>query len=439
MKGKSLYLIPFQDKYLIYRPLRGLLFLGNRAMADLAQRYCDTGDRMALADEPEVLDFFDSIGFTRPDPPEPPDLDISKFQPTGAALLMSNRCNLRCIYCYANGGETNNLDLDPVIARAAIDTVCENAQKLGQDHFNVTFHGGGEPTVHWDAMIELAKYAREKPLPAELHIVTNGYWNEEQGKWLMEWIDGMTISMDGAAETQNLQRPIAGGRPSFDRVMRSVEQLTKGGYPFNIRMTAIPERFHVLPEDVRFLCENTGCGEIQVEPAFYQVRGAHGMMFHEQGQRFAEAFLEAWEIALEAGKYLFFSGARPDAVTSCFCSAPLGESLTVNPLGQVTGCYETTGRDGQCGGVFGYADADGIHIDEESRIRQMSEILHRKDKCTECFCYYLCAGDCFTRGKPVEDGDWPYNRCETNRTITLELLLRKLSGAHYNKKMKIKN
>ena len=186
MKGKSLYLIPFQDKYLIYRPLRGLLFLGNRAMADLAQRYCDTGDRTALADEPEVLDFFDSIGFTRPDPPEPPDPDISKFQPTGAALLMSNRCNLRCIYCYANGGETNNLDLDPVIARAAIDIVCENAQKLGQDRFGVTFHGGGEPTVHWDAMVELAKYAREKPLPAELHIVTNGYWNEEQGKWLIE-------------------------------------------------------------------------------------------------------------------------------------------------------------------------------------------------------------------------------------------------------------
>ena len=43
MNGKSLYLIPFQDKFLIYRPLRGLLFLGNRAMADLAQRYCDTG------------------------------------------------------------------------------------------------------------------------------------------------------------------------------------------------------------------------------------------------------------------------------------------------------------------------------------------------------------------------------------------------------------
>ena len=58
MAGKKLYLIPFQDKYLIYRPLRGLLFLGNRAMADLAQRYCDTGDRMSLADEPEVLDFF---------------------------------------------------------------------------------------------------------------------------------------------------------------------------------------------------------------------------------------------------------------------------------------------------------------------------------------------------------------------------------------------
>ena len=71
MSGKELYLIPFQDKYLIYRPLRGLMFLGNRAMADCAERFCEKHDREALADEPEVLNFFDSIGFTQPDPPEP--------------------------------------------------------------------------------------------------------------------------------------------------------------------------------------------------------------------------------------------------------------------------------------------------------------------------------------------------------------------------------
>ena len=98
MSGKSLYLIPFQDKFLIYRPLRRLLFLGNRAMAELAEKFCESGDRAVLSDEPEVLNFFDSIGFTQPDPPEPPDPDLSKFQPTGAALLMSNRCNLRCIW-----------------------------------------------------------------------------------------------------------------------------------------------------------------------------------------------------------------------------------------------------------------------------------------------------------------------------------------------------
>ena len=426
MRGKSLYLIPFQTKYLIYRPLIGLLFLGNGAMADRAQRFCDTRDRGVLADEPEVLEFFDSIGFTKDDPPEPPEPNLKEFCPTSAALLMSNRCNLRCIYCYANGGETNDLDLDPAVARLAIDMVCENAQRAGRDHFSVTFHGGGEPTMHWNAMRELADYAWQKPLRSLLHIVTNGCWGEEHGKWLMDRINGMTISMDGAAETQNRQRPLPGGNPSFERVMRSVEQLTKAGYPFNIRMTVIPERFERLPEDVRFLCEETGCREIQAEPAFYQSRGAHGQAFREQGERFVRAFLDAREIAGEHGKILYYSGARPEGVYSAFCLAPLGESLTVNPLGQVTGCYETTGRDGQCGGVFGHADETGIYIDEEARIRQMREILHRRDRCTECFCYYHCAGDCFTRGIPAVDGEWPYNRCEINRALTLELLLRKL-------------
>ena len=429
MRGKSLYLIPFQDKYLIYRPLRGLMFLGNRAMAELAEKYCVSHDRAVLSDDPEVLNFFDACGFTGPDLPEPPEPNLKEYLPTSAALLMSNRCSLRCIYCYANGGETNDLDLDPAVGRKAIDTVCENALKLGKDRFSVTFHGGGEPTVHWSALTELTEYARRKPLPADLYIVTNGIWNEEQGKWLMEHIDGMTVSMDGAAETQDLQRPAAGGKPSFDRVMRSVEQLTGAGYSFNIRMTAIPERFEKLPEDVRFFCENTGCAEIQAEPAFYEVRGSHSRVFHEQGQLFVKAFLKAWDIAMSAGKFLYYSGAKPETISSMFCEAPLGESLTVNPLGQVTGCYETTGRDGQCGGVFGHADAEGIVIDDEKRIAQMNAILRRKDKCRDCFCYYHCAGDCFTRGQEITGGEWPYNRCEINRAVTLELLLRKLSGS----------
>lgn len=427
MAGHSLYLIPFQDKVLIYRPLRRILFLGNRALADRAQLYCESQDRSVLADEPDVLYYFDSIGFTQPDPPEPEDPDLSIFQPTAAALLMSNRCNLRCIYCYANGGETNNLDLDPETAKRAVDTVCENAQKLNEEYFSVTFHGGGEPTLHWDAILELAEYSRKKPLPASLHIVTNGCWNEEQGKRLIEYIDGMTISIDGAAETQNAQRPMAGGKGSFDKVMRSVRQLSDAKFHYNFRMTVTPERFKDLPDNVRFLCSETDCDQIQAEPAFYQVRGAHGDIYSDQGKQFVSAFLEAYDIAAFYGKRLYYSGARPTNITSLFCRAPLGASLTVNPLGQVTGCYETTGRDGQCGGVFGKADADGIYIDEEKRIAQMSEILHRKDKCENCFCYYHCAGDCFTRGLPLENGEYPYTRCEINRSITLELLLRQLS------------
>lgn len=429
MGGRSLYIIPFQDRFLIYRPLRRLLFLCNGAMAALAEKFCASRDPGVLSDFPEVLSYFDRIGFMLPDPPEPPEPNLKEFCPSSTALLMSNRCNLRCIYCYANGGETNNLDLDPEIARRAIDTVCDNARLSGRDHFTVTFHGGGEPTLHWKAMTELADYARRKPLRAELNIVTNGYWNAEQGEWLMRWIDGMTISMDGRAETQNAQRPAAGGGPSFERVMRSVRQLTEAGYPFNIRMTAIPERFERLPEDVLFFCENSGCGEIQAEPAFYEKRGTHGSAFREQGERFVRAYTEAWDIAAAHGRVLFYSGARPGTIASCFCQAPLGESLTVNPLGQVTGCYETTGRDGQCGGVFGHADGTGIRINDAERIRQMETILRRKDKCRDCFCYYHCAGDCFTRGSAAEEGEWPYNRCEINRKITLELLLRQLAAA----------
>lgn len=428
MKSMALYCIPFQDKFLIYRPLLQLAFPGNRQLADLAEAYCRTQDANVLREYPEVSEFFRRIGFFAQDPQitqfQP---DISVFHPVSAALLMTNRCNLRCIYCYANGGEENNFDLPYALGAKAIEIAAQNAQSQGLQEFEVTFHGGGEPTLPWETLNALAAHARRQALPAVLSLVSNGVWSEEHCNCLMEWLDGLTISMDGAAETQNLQRPDAGGQGSFERVMRTIERLSARQFPFNIRVTSTPARFSALPEDVRFFCENTACKTIQVEPAFNHQRGQHSCALREEGARFSQAFLQAFDIAQSTQRELYYSGARPGMLTNEFCTAPLGGSLTVNPLGEITGCYEATGRQGHSGSVFGKLSEEGAEIDEEKRLVFMRGILRRKESCHDCFCYYHCAGDCYTRGLPNPAGPWPYTRCEINREITLGLLLRRIA------------
>lgn len=52
----ELYAIPIEDKFILYRPLLRLAFIGNRAMADLVQRLANDGS--SGDDLPEEIDPF---------------------------------------------------------------------------------------------------------------------------------------------------------------------------------------------------------------------------------------------------------------------------------------------------------------------------------------------------------------------------------------------
>jgi uncharacterized protein len=175
----ELFCIPIQDKFIIYRPLSRLAFIGNRPMAELAM---DIAAEVSnpMRDLPvDVLTYLRTIGFIQPDP-EPPSRPDHAFRPTVAVLLLTNRCNLRCTYCYASGGDAPAQDLSIDLARVAIDHVYENAKKLGRPQFGLTFHGGGEPMQLWRTVQQATDYARSKDLPCQISMVTNGVWSAHQ-------------------------------------------------------------------------------------------------------------------------------------------------------------------------------------------------------------------------------------------------------------------
>jgi uncharacterized protein len=430
----EIFTVPVQDKYLIYRPLRRLAFIGNRAMADLAQQYVHLPAGAAPQGHPDALAFLESIGFTLPDPPPPAAVDPdAAFRPTSAALLMTGRCNLRCVYCYASGGEIEELDLSPEAAFTVIDQVCRNAIELRQPAFEVTFHGGGEPSLAWDTLQAAAAYARTRDLPAKLNMVSNGVWNPARRDWVIANLDGLTLSMDGGQATQDAQRPFPTGRGSFTAVRHTLRHLDRAKFPYSIRVTATPDRFADLPEDVAFFCRETGCQTIQVEPCFYPARGAHHAPTPEQAAVFSEAFLAAYDVARQAGRFLFYSGARPWLLTRSFCTAPLGSTLTLNPRGEIVACYEITHPDHPLAqqSTFGRRDerTGELRIDPQRRNSFIADLQNRQTACRDCFCFWHCAGDCYTRALEAypAGSELPYARCAVNHAITTGLLLRAIA------------
>lgn len=408
----DLHVIPVSEdggngKFIIYRPLAGLAFVGNRAMVKLATAVSHNQPPPA---HPAAA-FLEKIGFLEPDPPPPAAIDAA-FRPTTAVLLMTNQCQLRCTYCYA-----------------AIDYVCQMALDGKRPLFELSFHGGGEPTFAWRVLKQCAAYARQQPLPAKITLTSNGIWSPRQRAWIIENLDGLSLSVDGTPETQNRQRPFASGHESASIVRQTIADLDRLHFPYGIRMTATAP-WQQFPEDVYFLCEETNCQSMQVEPAFNTGRGGHGTAGIAAYEAFAEAFMAAYEIASSYGRHLHYAGARLNVVSPAFCVAPYN-ALIVNPRGELVTCYEIAG------GTHPLARLSRIGRIKDGRViinRQARQKLHRlmaerRATCRDCFCYWSCAGDCYTRTfQPQPGGHLEHGpRCLMNRAITRDMLLNQIA------------
>jgi uncharacterized protein len=421
----EIFSIPVEGKFILYRPRLQLAFVGNRAMVDLVTSLTSREPSSGAGVPEEIATFLQTIGFLEPDPPPPSSPDRS-YCPTTAVLLLTNRCNLRCTYCYASGGEGAIQDLPPALARAAIDHASQNAAGLSRPRFELTFHGGGEPVQAWETLQEATAYARGKDLPCHVSMVTNGVWTARQRKWVLHNLDGLSISFDGRQETQDRQRPFASGRGSFKAVMRTIDALDKAGFSYGIRMTATAPWRGRLPEDVRFICEETGCPAMQVEPAFNTRRGEHQGPNWEESEAFVDAFMEAFEIAHQAGRRLTYSGARPWLLASSFCTAPYG-ALVVNPAGNLVACYEVTDQSHPLVemSTVGHVVDSRIVIDHQARKALLAYLEGKRATCQDCFCYWHCAGDCYTRSFYAQAGSrqGANPRCAMNQEITARILL----------------
>ncbi|MBN2304065.1 MAG: SPASM domain-containing protein [Anaerolineae bacterium] len=375
----------------------------------------------------KVLNFLVSIGFMAPDPFSPVLLD-GQFSPTLAVLLLTNQCQLRCTYCYAAAGESVREQLSPDLGYAAIDYVYQNACAQGREGFDVSFHGGGEPTFAWTTLKQCTQYARQKSLKSHITLTSNGVWSSQQTAWIIDNIDGLSLSVDGMPETQDRQRPLRSGRGSSPFVKRTIAELDRHDFPYGLRLTATHP--WTLADDVRFLCEETKCQAMQVEPAFNESRGGHGEPDDEDITGFVEEFLEAHSIAEAAGRTLFYSGARFGLVTTMFCTAPYN-ALIVNANGDLVACYEVASDNHPLSAmsVIGRVK-DGEVVPDEAAHRRLHDLMaERRADCRDCFCYWSCAGDCYARAFGPEPGDHlrRKGRCTINQRLMERLILRHIA------------
>ncbi len=423
------FVIPYKKKFIVYLPLKRLAFIANQTMVDFAAHVYRNPSSVAGSLHTGAGQFLESVGFFTPPSISVSSLEtVPKFKPAIVVLLVTTSCNFHCVYCYASSGNKHGGVMPLETGYTAIDIACDNAKDSGASDFSLCFHGGGEPTLPWHHFRKMVQYARSRDLPAKISLSTNGYWNGQKRDWVLANIDDISLSFDGIAEIHNHQRPLRSGGNSFGKVFDTIKAMDKKKASYGIRLTVTESTVDMLPQSIEFLCRKTGCSSFQAEPAFDHGRAKTGKYALVSRNRFVKAFLLAYDIAIKHNRTLFYSGARPLSLTSTFCQAPFN-ALVVSKDGLLTTCYEIfdPSLEQSNGFFFGsLTPHKTIKMDRNKRQSLLDKIKERRKLCKRCFCYWHCAGDCPSKTLiGDEKGHLNFGgRCEINREITKELLIR---------------
>jgi uncharacterized protein len=427
---EDLFVVPdAEDSYYLYAPLRRVIVAVNRAAIGSVSRYLSHDDHHALkTGDSEVIESLQSAGLFSEPTPDPPITPYDYlFRPHEVTLFPTTRCNLRCVYCYAEAG-TRSIDMPWEIAQAAIDFAIHNARVVGRDDFIVGFHGGGEPMMNWPIVQRATLYARDRAkclgLDAKIHCASNGVLSIAQREFVVEHFTGMNISLDGPTDIQDRQRPLANGEGSFSHVMQTIEYFQRSNFPFGIRVTLTAKESHRLNDIVRFVHDQCPqLDQVHVEPVWQCGRCKTTCERPPSEEQFIERFTEASDLAQTLGFSLFYSGARLDVLTNKFCAAP-GDGFSVTPEGIVSSCFEVTDSSDPRSELFHYGQYDtgsGKFTIDQKRVARLRQLrVENIQHCRNCFCKWHCAGDCLAKAlsgvNPEDHNGSP--RCNLNRAIT---------------------
>lgn len=145
-------------------------------------------------------------------------------------LNVTQLCNLHCHYCAAGGDGTYG---DPVRQISVEKTLPQIALLMNRltdgGEFNITFLGG-EPLMYPQAIKTIGEYTRElaqsKNIQAEFQIITNGTLITNEVLDLIAAIKPtITLSLDGPAEINDLQRPQRNGQSSTEKALQGLQTL----------------------------------------------------------------------------------------------------------------------------------------------------------------------------------------------------------------------
>ena len=155
------------------------------------------------------------------------ETDSENMRLAALTLMVSQECNMKCAYCYGDGGEYNNKGkMTLETAQRAVDYLIENSHDT---KLAIAFLGG-EPLLNFELIKEVVKYCRVKEPETgrtfSYTITTNGtLLTPEIENYLISNQIKTQISIDGPKEEHDQMRYFNKKKPSYTVVVDKTKSM----------------------------------------------------------------------------------------------------------------------------------------------------------------------------------------------------------------------
>ncbi|MEQ1741609.1 MAG: radical SAM protein [Candidatus Nitrotoga sp.] len=307
-------------------------------------------------------------------------------------IVMPNmNCNFACTYCYEEHTKSSMSDETARRLKIWLEHMAPRFKAVLLSWF------GGEPMLSYKRIVEIQSHAHRltKDHGTELisHMTTNGYaLLPEKAKTLTSLgLHSFQITLDGPAETHNLNRPLKKGGASFDRIFSNICSLARTDPRVNIKLRVnydcrnidrVPELLESIPQDIRS----------QIDLVLERIFGENYGNYSNESMNIEQAKAEhIYALGLSMGYTSTTPQLVPDKLTYCY--ADRKNQFLVNYNGDI---YKCTVGNFDSSRRMGWLNEQGTISWEGDgeRVNAWHATPAFEEKCSLCIYAPMCLGGC---------------------------------------------
>lgn len=266
-------------------------------------------------------------------------------------LKTTRLCNLRCVYCNQwKAGPGQVMDFNILVK------LIRDAQwGIQPKHISYVFHGGEPtllPTEYYEKFIWLTEQFKLTGQCIDFSMQTNGTLLD--AKWV-EFLEknniSIGISLDGPSEINDLRRLDKKGRPTTEKVLRSIDLINKTHIKYGVLIVVDDSIFNFGPDRLlEFFIKNNvkNIGILNQIPENIEL--SHGIIektfisFEKYIDFMTDLFIKWWssyrdDISIREFDDLLRPFEKKTAPELCYFKGNcIGKYITIDPNGDVSAC-----------------------------------------------------------------------------------------------------